>query len=106
MENDMNWLWAFLMLFVLERIVSFILVKTQVLKTDILSLEHDPVVSTSMDQAGSHDHIITVRHESGKVRKYRGDCTVWRSYPEGKRQGTMTESWLCDIWKREKWKQE
>jgi len=50
--------------------------------------------------------LITIRYKSGREEQYRGESSVWHSYPDGKRQGTMTESWLCDIWQREKWKRE
>lgn len=67
----------------------------------------DKVVSATMEKVqGTYDYLITIKYESGKVNQYRGDCTVWHSYPDGRRCGTMTESWLCDIWQREKWKME
>lgn len=37
---------------------------------------------------------------------YRGDCTVWHHYPSGERADTSTESWLCDVWQRIKWKEQ
>lgn len=35
--------------------------------------------------------------------EFVGNCTVWHSYPSGKRQPTHLELWFCDIWKRWKW---
>ncbi|UJW87930.1 hypothetical protein [Devosia sp. SL43] len=34
-----------------------------------------------------------------------GNCTVWHSYPDGKRVPTGIELWFCDIWKSWKWRQ-
>jgi len=72
----------------------------------------DPVESISMMPVGGvakpwgNEEIITIVYKSGLRKQYRGDCTVWHSYPEGERQSTSTESWLADIWQREKWKRE
>jgi hypothetical protein len=35
---------------------------------------------------------------------YRGDCTVWHTYPDGRRCWTMTESWLAEEWEKIRWK--
>lgn len=40
------------------------------------------------------------------TKRYRGGCTVWFSYPEGKRQGTGTEIWLSNIWEKSRWERD
>ena len=45
------------------------------------------------------EEIMTVVYGNGKVLKYHGSSTVWRSYPMMKRMGTFKEGELCDIWK-------
>ena len=41
-----------------------------------------------------------------KVRRYRGSCTVWSSYPSGHRCWTPTEGWLSNIWERATWERD
>lgn len=50
----------------------------------------------------STDYILTL----ADGRQYRGDCTVWYSWPDGHRAGTGMESFLCEKWKVIKWKEE
>jgi hypothetical protein len=38
--------------------------------------------------------------------RYRGSCTVWHAYPDGKRCTTEMELLLSDVWKREQWRDE
>ena len=38
------------------------------------------------------------------VESYRGESTVWHHYPSGRRCGTFTEGFLCNLWQREVWK--
>lgn len=40
-----------------------------------------------------------------KIKHYRGNCTVWYHFPEGKRCSTLTESWLSNIWEKYRWGQ-
>lgn len=35
--------------------------------------------------------------------QWRGSCTVWRRFPDGKRAATPLESFLCDVWTAKKW---
>ena len=44
-----------------------------------------------------------VKPETERVQ-FVGSCTVWRSYPDFKRQGTMMEAMLCDFWKMAEFK--
>lgn len=39
-------------------------------------------------------------------QQFRGACTVWHHYPQGNRCSTYLESWLCDIWEKNRWKEE
>lgn len=69
--------------------------------------KRDKVVSATMEEVeGTYEYLITIKRESGKVRQYRGGGTVWHAYPSGRRCEILMESWLCDIWQREKWKME
>lgn len=38
-------------------------------------------------------------------RVYRGDSTVWHSYPSGDRASTSMEAWLRDRWKAYRWQE-
>lgn len=51
------------------------------------------------------EYMITCKTNAGKKIKYVGSCTVWHTYPNGKRAGTITESWLFDRLTAYKWKE-
>jgi hypothetical protein len=53
-----------------------------------------PVLESS--EKRKHGYIL--RFSDGSA--YRGNCTVWHTYPDGRRCGTMTESWLADEWEK------
>jgi hypothetical protein len=40
----------------------------------------------------------------GNGARYRGQTTVWHSYPNGERAPTQMEAYLSDVWTREQWK--
>jgi len=47
-------------------------------------------------------NIMTLIYSNGKTEQYEGSCTVWHKLPSYKRCGTLTESWLCDLWQKYK----
>ena len=65
-------------------------------------------------EPATRDWIITFRKEPGwfgrkfgattRRLQYIGDCTVWYTFPDFHRCGILTESWLSDIWEREKYR--
>jgi hypothetical protein len=59
-------------------------------------------VSNPVTCAEYKDGIMTVNYKRGQVEQYKGSCTVWRKLPSMKRCGTLTESWLLDLWKYNK----
>jgi hypothetical protein len=42
--------------------------------------------------------IMTVTYNDNTVKQYKGDCTVWHTYPMMERCNTNSESKLSDIW--------
>ena len=71
--------------------------------------------SIEIEKSGFSDYIITRTRKKKKyvffgeeilvTEKFRGGCTVWHTYPEGNRCGTPMESWLSDIWTKERWRE-
>lgn len=60
-----------------------------------------------VDPTDGGDYIMHFENEQGEKRAYRGNCTVWHTYPEGTRCGTSTEYKLSEIWTREvQWKKQ
>lgn len=43
--------------------------------------------------------ILKISYSDGSSAQYKGNSTVWRTYPMMKRCGTFTESRLSDIYK-------
>jgi hypothetical protein len=66
----------------------------------------------SVTEQGS-DMIITTRRRQwflsrwlGRApitERWRGSCTVWRSYPDGQRAKVWMETYLAGEWTRRKW---
>ena len=48
------------------------------------------------------DEIMTISYDDGSRDKYIGSSTVWHKLPDFKRCGTMTESWLADLYTKHK----
>lgn len=44
------------------------------------------------------NQVMTVTYSNGKVKKYKGECTVWHELPSFKRCDTPKESLLADLW--------
>jgi len=40
-----------------------------------------------------------------KIKQYRGSCSIWHHFPEGKRCSTLTACWLSEIWTKYRWGQ-
>jgi hypothetical protein len=64
----------------------------------------------SVEKTGHHDEVIVTCKSTRRkwwlfgprvesVQKYIGSVTVWRTFPEFVRCGTLKESWLSDVYK-------
>ncbi len=49
------------------------------------------------------DYILEGTWESGECATFRGNTTVWLTYPDGVRCSTPVETLLADIYKRLEW---
>lgn len=54
------------------------------------------------ERRGDSDYILTFSNAT----QYRGECTVWRHYPSGKRCNLATEMWLSDVVAELEWREE
>lgn len=60
-----------------------------------LTIPYNPVVMATYDKK---KEILTLTFKSGVVNQYKGDCTVWHTYPMMKRCDTNMEIFLSEIW--------
>ncbi len=54
----------------------------------------------SAEEISRHDYILTGVTESGEVVRFRGNCTVWHTYPEAEWPGIFLSDWCYKIWTR------
>ena len=50
---------------------------------------------------GSFDYIVSIKESWlfwSKIKRYRGNCTVWHNEDTGARLGTSKECLLSDFW--------
>lgn len=85
-------------LLVIAGLVVFITIVSIVIR-DVWNY-HVSIDNATIEKLGDMDYRITMGG-----RKYRGDCTVWHSEPDGRRCGTFLEGDLNGIWQSQKWKE-
>lgn len=68
-------------------------------------------VEVQTEAIGKRDELlVTITYlwwpRRGKVRKYRGSCTVWYTYPACNRCNLSEEMFLTRVWRKHQWMEE
>ena len=61
------------------------------------------VASIDMRHLHGDDYMAYVTWSDGRVRHFRGSCTVWHEFPSGRRAGTGLEYLLAQAVAAAKW---